>query len=323
MLLVYTGKEMGTTNHDRNIVKLVVKRNVKDLTSIGPDADELLRKAATISHCRLDRELLKSVPFLDFLPCLTNLYLQCNEIQEMSNFSGLPGLRFLTLAENKITTIKGIKNLPRLGFLDLTENRIASVDFTEIPDSLVIMNISDNPCSELASFRDDVIQNLPKLKSLDGHSMDVTEDASSSESDESSEEDVIDDSPPQHPQVENETGKDFYDDLSARMNDSYQNFLDAMNEREKQLENDFTEFTSILPSTDKRKEMSNQEIAALEREVANITILKPIDASKKLVPRPPLGSKSNVRSRKRPVSGGANTTKVRTPGARPFRRVVK
>lgn len=317
--------EMGTANHDWNIVKLVVKRNFKDLPAGNPDvADELLKKFASVTHCRLDREHLKSVPILEFLPYLTNLYLQCNEIEEMSNFSVLPGLRFLTLAENGITKIAGIKNLPRLGFLDLSENRISSLDFKEFPDSLLILNISDNPCTDSATFRDDVIQNLPKLKSLDGQSVNAAVDTSDNESDESSDEDTVENPPFQHNSVAEETltEKNLYDDLSAQVNNSFQDFVDAMNEREKQLQNDFTEFTSIRPSSARDREMTDKEITALEREVANITILKPIDASKKLTPKPPLRSRSN-KPRKRPVSGGANTTKVRIPGARPFRRIVR
>ena len=65
----------------------------------------------------------------------------------------LKNLMFLTLASNKIKQIEGLAHFKKLGFLDLSDNLITSFDIDELPQSLTILNLSGNPCTDLPDYR--------------------------------------------------------------------------------------------------------------------------------------------------------------------------
>lgn len=171
---------MARNVHD--IIKLIIKGNRTD--ALG-DPDVTIEEILKLTHVRLDRASLSVIPKLDFLPLLTNLYLQHNCITEMENLSYMTGLRFLMLANNKLTAIGNVRALVKLQLLDVSCNLIKSVDFEEMPESVTFLNLSDNPCmSEDRRITHRAQARLKNLKVFNGSPVETEE--SSDEDDGSS-----------------------------------------------------------------------------------------------------------------------------------------
>ncbi|KAK2177528.1 hypothetical protein NP493_584g01028 [Ridgeia piscesae] len=182
----------------RPTLELLVKRH------LPPDAfkwphEKIVSALDSITHVRLDRENLAYIDNFELLgEHVTNLYLQKNQIEIIENLESLRGLQFLTLAANRIRRIEGLTRLPKLGFLDLSENLIETFDIDEIPQSLIILNLRGNPCTQLADYRGSIIQDIEKLQQLDGEKVTKEEKkdagyAVSSDDDDAEDDDITSD----------------------------------------------------------------------------------------------------------------------------------
>uniref|UniRef100_A0A2I3SGL6 Leucine rich repeat containing 46 n=1 Tax=Pan troglodytes TaxID=9598 RepID=A0A2I3SGL6_PANTR len=91
-----------------------------------------------------------------------------NKIQQIENLACIPSLRFLSLAGNQIRQVENLLDLPCLQFLDLSENLIETLKLDEFPQSLLILNLSGNSCTNQDGYRELVTEALPLLLDLDG-----------------------------------------------------------------------------------------------------------------------------------------------------------
>ncbi|XP_070564756.1 leucine-rich repeat-containing protein 46-like [Ptychodera flava] len=179
---------------------LIARRNLPPGVVDGTQ-DALIESLMKITHVRLDREGISEIDNLEMLGPVTNLYLQCNNIRRIENMESLHHLRFLTLAGNQIRRVENLTNVAELKFLDLSENKIDDFDPGELPQQLIILNMKENPCTQLPGYRRRIIQSLLKLQQLDGVNVTKHErrDAgclvsdSEGEEDDSEEETVLDD----------------------------------------------------------------------------------------------------------------------------------
>ncbi|XP_026950603.1 leucine-rich repeat-containing protein 46 isoform X4 [Sagmatias obliquidens] len=91
-----------------------------------------------------------------------------NKIERIENLACVPSLRFLSLAGNRIRQVENLRDLPHLQFLDLSENLIEILKLDEFPESLLILNLTGNSCTNQESYRRLVTEALPLLLDLDG-----------------------------------------------------------------------------------------------------------------------------------------------------------
>ncbi|XP_008836476.1 leucine-rich repeat-containing protein 46 [Nannospalax galili] len=145
---------------------LITKRNLT-----FPEDEDLSEKTFhtldELETVRLDREGITSIRNLEGLQNIHSLYLQMNKIQRIENLACIPSLRFLSLAGNQIKQVENLLDLQYLQFLDLSENMIEILKLDELPQSLLILNLSGNPCTNQDGYRKMVIRALPLLLDLD------------------------------------------------------------------------------------------------------------------------------------------------------------
>ncbi|EPQ05077.1 Leucine-rich repeat-containing protein 46 [Myotis brandtii] len=145
---------------------LITKRNLT-----FPEDEDLSEKMfhtiAELQTVRLDREGITTIKNLEGLQNLHSLYLQANKIQRIENLACVPSLRFLSLAGNRIRQVENLRDLPYLQFLDLSENLIAKLELDEFPQSLLILNLIGNSCTNQDGYRKLVTGALPLLMDLD------------------------------------------------------------------------------------------------------------------------------------------------------------
>ncbi|XP_053425059.1 leucine-rich repeat-containing protein 46 [Nycticebus coucang] len=145
---------------------LIAKRNLT-----FPEDEELSEKMfhtlAELQTVRLDREGITTISNLEGLQNLHSLYLQANKIQRIENLACVPSLRFLSLAGNQIRQVENLIDLPCLQFLDLSENLIETLKLDEFPQSLLILNLTGNSCTNQDGYREMVKEALPLLLDLD------------------------------------------------------------------------------------------------------------------------------------------------------------
>lgn len=145
---------------------LITKRNLT-----FPEDEDLSEKMfhtiAELQTVRLDREGITTIMNLEGLQNLHSLYLQANKIQRIENLACIPSLRFLSLAGNRIRQVENLRDLPHLQFLDLSENLIEKLKLDEFPQSLLILNLTGNSCTNQDGYRELVIGALPLLMDLD------------------------------------------------------------------------------------------------------------------------------------------------------------
>ncbi len=57
--------------------------------------------------------------------------------------------------------------MENLIYLDLSKNNIQDLDFSQLPQDIMILKLSDNPFAEREDYRQTIIANLPELEELD------------------------------------------------------------------------------------------------------------------------------------------------------------
>lgn len=146
---------------------LITKRNL----AFPQDEDlseKMFHTLAELQTVRLDREGITTIKNLEGLQNLHSLYLQANKIQRIENLACIPSLRFLSLAGNQIRQVENLLVLPYLQLLDLSENLIETLKLDEFPQSLLILNLTGNSCTNQDGYRELVTEALPLLLDLDG-----------------------------------------------------------------------------------------------------------------------------------------------------------
>lgn len=147
---------------------LIVKRHLPKEAETW-DQEQVLQSLNEITHLRLDRENIGEIDSLELLGSkVTNVYLQQNRISAIRNLDCLLSLQFLTLAGNRIRAVENLQHLSHLLFLDLSENAIEDFDIDEFPQSLIILDLRGNPCCSKPDYRGSIVQDLARLKQLDG-----------------------------------------------------------------------------------------------------------------------------------------------------------
>ncbi|PIK56688.1 hypothetical protein BSL78_06410 [Apostichopus japonicus] len=146
---------------------MIAKRNLPPAI-VSEGSEQLIHKMLKLTHVRLDRENIGEIDHMEVLGPVTNLYLQQNFIEKIENLESLMEIRFLVLSGNKIKVVENIELLDKLQFLDLADNLIENLDPEQFPKSLMILNLTGNPCFAKNGYRLEVIKSLPRLKQLDG-----------------------------------------------------------------------------------------------------------------------------------------------------------
>lgn len=80
-------------------------------------------------------------------------------------------LEYLSLAHNEIGKVEGLRTLRKLLYLDVSENLIAELEAEEVPASVAILKLRDNPVMDTPATRTALILALPELEELDGEAI--------------------------------------------------------------------------------------------------------------------------------------------------------
>ncbi|KAL6044520.1 hypothetical protein STEG23_035148 [Scotinomys teguina] len=164
-----TAKNAAQRKENREVCiteTLITKRNLT-FPEDGDLSEKIFRTLDELETVRLDREGITSIRNLENLKNIHSLYLQSNKIQRIENLACIPCLRFLSLAGNQIRHVENLLDLQYLQFLDLSENLIEVLKLDELPQSLLILNLCGNPCTNQNGYRKMVIGALPLLLDLD------------------------------------------------------------------------------------------------------------------------------------------------------------
>ena len=76
-------------------------------------------------------------------------------------------LEYLSLQGNQIEYVTGLSQLENLIYLDLSKNNVQEINFSRLPEDIMILKLNDNPIAKREDYRETVIANLPELEELD------------------------------------------------------------------------------------------------------------------------------------------------------------
>lgn len=334
---------LGANKNCDFIVRLIVQKHVSFEHEIhNQKTDDLVEKIIHLTHVRLDRAELTTVPRIDFLPRLTNLYLHHNNITLMKNLECLPHLRFLSLAFNKISNIEGIQKLHELGFLDLSKNCIEHLDVTELPQSIVIVNLFGNPCTNNHGYRQSIESYLENVKSLDNVPFQTNE--SSSDGEEDNDEDEINQTGNVGTSAINKPSamlsketvcqnldKKSIHKLKVDIETELHRFSRTLNETQTHLQEQFESFAiskQIQTASDiDLKEDLDSECNTRERDdpLSRLASARSCGSVSRRTPHPP-PSRGQIKEKtllRRAAPKPERIHRIRTPGARPIERTLK
>jgi len=143
-----------------------VKADLGDYNKLS--AEEVYEKAQCLKTLHLEWQNIVEIANLDPLESVEVLYLQYNRIEHIEGLDGMPKLQFLALQGNRIENIENLEHLSELEFLDLSCNRINSFAVAELPKSIAILNLKENPCATAPDHQERLQAHLPDLAYLDG-----------------------------------------------------------------------------------------------------------------------------------------------------------
>ena len=104
------------------------------------------------------------------LESVKNLNLWGNDIDDVRILKEMPNLEVLSLSVNKIATLKPFQYCKKLSELYLRKNDISDLNEIKYIQNLPLLKVLwlwDNPCAEVANYRELVISALPNLVKLD------------------------------------------------------------------------------------------------------------------------------------------------------------
>jgi len=130
--------------------------------------EEVLARAQSLTTLHLEWQTIGEIANLECFDAAEVVYLQYNRIPRIEGLEGMPRLQFLALQHNRIRVIENLLCLTALEFLDLSKNKIATLDVAELPTSICILNLKENPCTDDSGYLTRLLARLPDLGHLDG-----------------------------------------------------------------------------------------------------------------------------------------------------------
>uniref|UniRef100_A0AC34RID8 Protein phosphatase 1 regulatory subunit 7 n=1 Tax=Panagrolaimus sp. JU765 TaxID=591449 RepID=A0AC34RID8_9BILA len=101
---------------------------------------------------------------------VTKLNLWGCEVDDIELCAEMPKLQVLSLSVNKVQSLASLQHCKALEELYIRKNKIENIDelkyLRDLP-KLRVLWIEENPCTEIASYRNKVIQMLPQITTLD------------------------------------------------------------------------------------------------------------------------------------------------------------
>ncbi|XP_032110534.1 leucine-rich repeat-containing protein 23 [Sapajus apella] len=136
------------------------------------------------------------------LPKLKNLYLAQNLLKKVEGLENLSNLTTLHLRDNQIDTLSGFsKEMKSLQYLNLRGNLVANLgELAKLQDlpKLRALVLLDNPCTDDAKYRQEVLVQMPYLERLDKEFYEEEERAEADEIRQSLKENQEQEPEPQH-----------------------------------------------------------------------------------------------------------------------------
>ncbi|XP_044300441.1 leucine-rich repeat-containing protein 46 [Varanus komodoensis] len=188
---------------------LIAQRNL-NVPAEKQTLGSISQALTSLQILRLDRKKISCINNLQGLEQIHSICLQQNQIKKIENLSCFPNLKFLSLAGNHISKVENLQPLLKLQFLDLSQNYIETLYTDELPQSLMVLDLTGNKCMKQNGYRESVLAALPHLIELD--SQDVpNQRASVQDDDDGSEDSDYEDWP--ELSCPFSTEKDFFADL--------------------------------------------------------------------------------------------------------------
>merc|ERR1719502_2426586 len=94
--------------------------------------------------------------------------LQHNLLTTIDGLEFFAQLKYLVVSHNSLTEVSGVSHLQSLQYLDASHNRIEHApDARVLPDALMALELTANPCAEAEGYRARLVDALPRLLFLD------------------------------------------------------------------------------------------------------------------------------------------------------------
>jgi len=152
-------------------LKLVMENSLptRELAEFSSaDADEALKFAGELKTLHLEWQGIAEITNLEAFDGAETIYIQWNQIRRIEGLESMMRLQFLALQNNRISKVENLLHLEKLSFLDLSKNQIEDLDEDELPISINILNLRENPCTADQDYQQNVLARLPDLCHLDG-----------------------------------------------------------------------------------------------------------------------------------------------------------
>ncbi|EOQ00367.1 leucine-rich repeat domain-containing protein [Bacillus cereus] len=105
----------------------ILRKNIKAKLGIVEDSEITKARLATITYMETTYAGIQNLSGLEYLTNLREIWLDGNQISDISPLGNLPKLQTLKLPGNKISDVSGLTNLPNLQKLELSENQIQDI----------------------------------------------------------------------------------------------------------------------------------------------------------------------------------------------------
>lgn len=175
-----------------NIPDKKLHRAIND--SLGQEAYTPVTKyrMSQVKEINLEDSRVKNLDGLQYCVNLEYLFLENNEIEDISPISNLTKLKVLNLNENnikdisfiknltnltklylkqnQITSVSNLKNLSKLNTLILERNKISNISYLSELKNLTYLNVGSNNISDIS-----VVENFSKLKHFRGSQNKITD----------------------------------------------------------------------------------------------------------------------------------------------------
>lgn len=151
------------------VTQLIYRR--RGLQSLQTPASVDFGELVSLRVLSLSHNKLTSIRPVADLPCLVELNINNNQIEDLSPAFQCEGLEVLLAASNCVSSVSGLE-LQQLRHLSLFSNALAELG-TLLPmlaalPQLQKLDIGGNPCSKDPSQRYCILRELPRLAELDG-----------------------------------------------------------------------------------------------------------------------------------------------------------
>ena len=131
---------------------------------------EGLQYCVNLEYLFLENNEIEDISPISNLTKLKTLNLNNNNIKDISFIKNLTNLTKLYLKENQITSVSSLKNLSKLNTLILERNKISSISYLSGLKNLTYLNVGSNNISDIS-----VVENFTKLKHFRGSQNKITD----------------------------------------------------------------------------------------------------------------------------------------------------